>query len=143
IGILSGHLAARALLERRPESYDSAWRARLGGLLRTSIVNRYAFARMGDRGYTRLMRGIARCRDARRWLADHYPPGWPKTMLLPIARRVVRSRRAPPGCPDAGCDCTWCRTRHEPSRQASAPPRERGADASPAPPSPFSLRYPG
>ena len=145
IGMLSGHLAARALLDRRPESYDRAWRARLGGLLRTSIVNRYAFARMGDSGYAKLMRGIARCRDGRRWLAGHYAPCWSKTMLLPIARRVVRSRRTAPGCPDPECVCTWCRVRHAPAREASCllRPRDPRWDSRLDARSPLSLRNPG
>jgi flavin-dependent dehydrogenase len=112
IGMISGHLAARALLARSPESYDCAWRKRLGGLLRTSLVNRYAFARMGDRGYTRLMRSIARMRDARDWLFRHYSPSPAKLLLLPLARRAVRSRRGPPACAVPSCDCTWCRSRH-------------------------------
>lgn len=112
LGMVSGHLAARALLERSPESYDRAWRARLGGLMRTSLVNRYAFARMGDRGYAKLMRSIARVRDARRWLRQHYTPSLAKLLLLPLARCVVRSRRRPPSCPLADCDCTWCRGAH-------------------------------
>ena len=143
IGMLSGHLAARALLEKHPESYDRAWRARLGGLLRTSIVNRYAFARMGDRGYSRLMRGIAHCRDARRWLAGHYAPGWSKLALLPIARRVVRSRRAAPACPDAGCDCTWCRASHPPVRDARVSLRPSQQELCPASPEPLPARNPG
>jgi flavin-dependent dehydrogenase len=112
IGMLSGHLAARALLQRSPESYDRAWRARLGGILRTSLVNRYAFARMGDRGYSKLMRSIARISDARHWLRRHYSPSLTKLLLLPLASRVVSSRRGPPACPLARCDCVWCRTRH-------------------------------
>ncbi len=143
IGMLSGHLAARALLERRPESYDREWRARLGGLLRTSIVNRYAFARMGDRGYARLMRGIAHCRDARQWLAGHYAPGWSKLALLPIARRAVRSSRAAPACPDPGCDCTWCRASHAPVREATVALRHSQRDLLPASPEPLSARNPG
>lgn len=112
IGMVSGHLAARALLERTPDSYDRAWRARFGGVLRTSLVNRYAFARMGDRGYTKLLRSIARIADARQWLRQHYAPSPMKLMLWPLAKKLVRSRRGPPGCPLERCDCTWCRTQH-------------------------------
>jgi flavin-dependent dehydrogenase len=112
IGMLSGHLAARALLARSPESYDRAWQERLGGLLKTSLVNRYAFARMGDRGYAKLMRSIVRMRDARRWLFRHYSPSIGKVLLYPLARCRVRSRRGPPACSVPTCDCTWCRSRH-------------------------------
>jgi flavin-dependent dehydrogenase len=118
IGMRTGHLAARALLEESPESYDPAWRACLGRLLGTSLVNRFAFARLGDRGYVRFMKGITRTPDARRWLRGHYAGTIVKSLLLPIARRAVRSRRGPPGCPAPRCDCTWCRSLHGGSPEA-------------------------
>ncbi|MGH9367363.1 MAG: NAD(P)/FAD-dependent oxidoreductase [Thermoanaerobaculia bacterium] len=109
LAMLSGHLAARALLAGTPAEYDGLWRRRLGDLLKVSIVNRYAFSRMGDRGYVRLMRSIGRAGDAREWLRRHYAPSLGKRLLFPIARRTARSRRTPPGCALSGCDCTWCR----------------------------------
>ncbi len=114
IGMVSGHLAARALLDRAPEQYDRAWHERLGGILRTSLVNRWGFARMGDAGYNRLMRSISRMSDARRWLRRHYAPNFWKSLAFPLARRVVRSRREGPSCGRGGCDCTWCRIPHAP-----------------------------
>jgi flavin-dependent dehydrogenase len=107
--MLSGHLAARVLVEGRPGDYDRLWRRRFGAQLRVSIVNRCAFSRMGDRGYVRLMRSIARSPDARQWLRRHYAPTFCKRVAFPIARRHARSRREPPGCALSGCDCTWCR----------------------------------
>jgi flavin-dependent dehydrogenase len=105
----SGNLAARVLLAGTPSEYDRLWRRRLGGLLRVSIVNRFAFSRMGDGGYVRLMRSIGRAADAREWLRRHYGPSICKWLAFPFARRKNRSRRAPPGCALSGCDCTWCR----------------------------------
>ncbi|MGH9318015.1 MAG: NAD(P)/FAD-dependent oxidoreductase [Thermoanaerobaculia bacterium] len=121
IGMLSGHLAARSLLERSPESYDRQWRARLGRQLRTSLVNRYAFARMGDRGYARLLRSMARKGDARKWLSRHYAPSLAKLLLLPLAHPWARSRRGPPACPVPSCDCTWCRNAHATDSQCGSP----------------------
>jgi len=112
IGMISGHLAARALLDCVPERYDGAWRRRLGGLLRTSLVNRYAFSRMGDAGYCRLMRSIAAMADARRWLRRHYAPTLWKRFAFPVARWRVLSRRHPPACAWPTCDRIWCRTPH-------------------------------
>jgi flavin-dependent dehydrogenase len=112
IGMISGHLAARALLDQAPERYDHAWRRRLGGLLRTSLVNRYAFSRMGDAGYTRLMRSIAAMADARRWLRRHYAPTLWKAFAFPLIRWLVLSRRKPPACAWPACDRIWCRTPH-------------------------------
>ena len=131
LAMLSGSLAARAFLSGDPSAYDGMWRRRLGSLLKVSIVNRYAFARMGDRGYVRLMRSIAAANDARCWLRRHYAPSAGKRMLFPFARRRTRSRRAPPGCALSACDCTWCRTH---LHAAPAPPPRRIAPAGAAEP---------
>jgi flavin-dependent dehydrogenase len=112
IGMVSGHLAARALLDCVPEHYDHAWRRRLGGLLRASLVNRYAFSRMGDAGYGRLMRSIAAMADARQWLRRHYSPTLWKRFAFPLVRWLVLSRREPPACAWPTCDRIWCRTPH-------------------------------
>jgi flavin-dependent dehydrogenase len=72
--MVSGHLAARALLERDPASYDRRWRARFGGLIRASLVNRYFFSRLGDRGYGAFLRRLGSADDAREWLHHHYAP---------------------------------------------------------------------
>jgi flavin-dependent dehydrogenase len=127
LAMISGNLASRALLAGDPPLYDALWRRRLGPTLRTSLVNRYCFSRMGDRGYARLMRSIGRSRDARCWLRHHYASTLAKRMFFPVAQRAVRSRRAPPGCALSGCDCTWCRA-HPPSHLS----RPRGT-AVPAP----------
>jgi len=112
IGMISGHLAARALLDCVPERYDHAWRRRLGGLLRASLVNRYAFSRMGDAGYGRLMRSIATMADARLWLRRHYSPTLWKRFAFPLVRWLVLSHREPPACDWPTCDRIWCRTPH-------------------------------
>ena len=109
IAMLSGHLAARALLSGKPAEYDRLWTRRLGDLVRVSMVNRYLFDRMEDRGYVRLLRSIGRAADTRQWLRRHYGPSLGKRLLLALARRAARPRRAPPGCTLSGCDCTWCR----------------------------------
>ncbi|MGE5277710.1 MAG: NAD(P)/FAD-dependent oxidoreductase [Acidobacteriota bacterium] len=129
LAMLSGHLAARAHLDGTPAEYDGLWRQRMGDLLWVSIVNRCAFSRMGNRGYVRLMRSIARAADARQWLRRHYAPSIGKRLLFPIARRTARSRRAPPGCALTGCDCTWCRAHPLPAADAAPRPEARLASA--------------
>jgi flavin-dependent dehydrogenase len=119
IAMLSGHLAARALVEGRPQDYDRLWRRRFGRFLAVSVSNRYAFARMGNRGYVRFMRTIAHVPDSREWLRRHYAPSFGKSVLFRVARRQIRSRRDPPGCAMTGCDCTWCRA--HPHAPASFP----------------------
>src|SRR4030095_3623506 len=49
--LVSGHMAARALLERSPRAYEKSLRQRFDGFLRTSVVNRYIYEKLGDAGY--------------------------------------------------------------------------------------------
>ncbi len=72
--MLSGHLAARAFLEGRPDRYDALWQGRLGGLLETSIVNRVVFGRLGNRGYGVFLSRMGRAPDPREFLRRHYAP---------------------------------------------------------------------
>ena len=62
--LVSGHMAARALLERSPRDYERSLRQRFAGFLRTSVVNRYIYEKLGDAGYAWLLRRIARATDA-------------------------------------------------------------------------------
>lgn len=110
--LLSGHLAARAILAGRPDTYDRLWRRRLGGQIRAAMVNRFIFERLGDRGYRWFLAIAARRRDVRTWLSRRYAPSLPKSCLFPVARAAVRSRVRHRECVEAGCDCTWCRCRH-------------------------------
>lgn len=107
--MLSGHLAAQAWLAGVPEDFDRLWRRRLGGLLKTAVVNRYFYEKLGHRGYASLMRRINAASDVRHWLQEYYSSRTTKSLLYPLARR--RIARHPPlvaRCID-GCDCTWCR----------------------------------
>lgn len=87
IAMMSGHLAARALLAGLPDQYDRLWRRQLGGVLKASIANRAVYRRLGDRGYVELMRRIARARDARAWLRGHYAFTLGKALLFLLRRR--------------------------------------------------------
>jgi flavin-dependent dehydrogenase len=91
--LVSGHMAARALLDRRPRDYEKSLRNRFSGFLRTSIVNRYIYERLGDGGYEWLLRRIARAADAREWLRRFYAPSLWKSLCFPVARAVVEAGR--------------------------------------------------
>ncbi len=114
--LLSGHLAARALLNGHPEDYDCLWRARLGRQLQAALVDRWFFQRLGERGYTTLLAGIDRALrhrpDGRRWLHNYTAPRFWKSLCFPLVQRLSRTgmRQLPDRAP-AGCDCTWCRCR--------------------------------
>jgi len=114
--MLSGCLAAQALLAGRPEDYDRLWRRRLGGQLQAVLVNRYFYQRLGDNGFNILLKGIDRALqhnpDGRRWLHRYTAPRLWKTLCFPVVRRLHHSSRPAPDEPKAGCSCTWCRCRH-------------------------------
>lgn len=115
--MVSGHLAARALLAGTPKDYDRMWRRRLGGRLRTGFVNRLLFERLGDAGYRGLLRRADRSEDVRAWLGTQYASTLWKSLFFPVAHRAIRSRRKEAVCPMEGCDCTWCRCAgHESSK---------------------------
>jgi flavin-dependent dehydrogenase len=84
--LLSGHLAARALLSGA--DYDRLWKRRFGGLQRTSVVNRFFFSRMGHVGYRWLMRALDRAPDPREWLRRFYAPSSWKDLWAPVAARA-------------------------------------------------------
>lgn len=91
--LVSGHMAGLALLAERPSEYERSFRQRFTGFLRTSVVNRYFYERLGDRGYSRLLHAIARATDARDWLRRFYAPRLWKTLWFPVARVAVEAAR--------------------------------------------------
>lgn len=111
--MLSGHLAAKAILDRVPGEYDSLWQSRFGGQLRASIVNRYLYEKLGDTGYSALLREVREHGDTRGWLRAHYAETWWKPAMFLIAKRAVRTSRKEAVCVMEGCDCTWCRCHHD------------------------------
>jgi flavin-dependent dehydrogenase len=90
--MISGHLAARARLEGRTAEYDPAWRARLGGHIRTSFVNRYFYEKLGNSGYQVFLSRLGAAEDAREWLRNHYAPSAWKSLWCLLLSRNFRSR---------------------------------------------------
>lgn len=111
--MLSGGLAARALVSEGREHYDRLWERRLGGPMRTGIVNRFLYGALAERGYSGLVWLLDRAADPRAWLRRQYGPSLPKRLLYPPARRSVQSNRRESQCAVEGCDCTWCRCQHD------------------------------
>ncbi len=108
--IQSGHLAAMALISGRSDEYDRLWKNKFGGLLRTSIVNRFIYATLGEFIYRKIIRAIVNCQDARVILRNQYGPMIWKSFLFPFAHRAF-NHRLKGMCVDASCHCTWCRCR--------------------------------
>jgi flavin-dependent dehydrogenase len=109
----SGHLAARAILEGRPEAYDHAWKQRLGRSIRAGIVNRYVYERVGARACAFLVRKLARGLDVGHVLHGLYAGSWWHALVYPLARRsrVIGSPVLP--CVRDDCACTWCACHRE------------------------------
>lgn len=105
----SGHLAARAWLSGKPESYDAMWQQALGARMRAGIVNRLLYSRLGNRGYIRFLNSIAKSSDVRGWLMRYHEERWYGRLLFPWANKALPSKRAENRCVDPACSCTWCR----------------------------------
>lgn len=106
--LVSGALAAQAYASGAPERYDGLVRKRMAGLLRTSVVARYGYAKLGNRGYGWLIRRIESSSDPRARLRRWYAPAWWKAPFFPLARRALHAKVE--GIPmHDECDCTWCR----------------------------------
>lgn len=114
--MLSGCLAAQAMLEAGPKDYDRLWHKRLGGLLRAAQVNRYFYQRLSNRGFSRLLKGIDHALqykpDGRQWLHRYTALRLWKSLCFPIVKHLQHSSRPAADIPTADCDCTWCRCRH-------------------------------
>ncbi len=117
--MLSGHLAARAIMEGAPENYDRHWKGRFGGTLRAGIVNRYTFEKLGNHGYSKLLGLLDRSGSVRDWLHIQYGLTFWKRIGYPLAHRAVRTSRKEAACVMEGCDCTWCRCQHQISQQSA------------------------
>ena len=85
--LLSGQLAARALLAGRPGDYDRLWRQRLGGTMRASTVLRFFYSHIGDRGYRVFLRTLSSAPDPRAWLRRRYSASRWKRVLYPLVRQ--------------------------------------------------------
>jgi len=102
--LISGHLAGRA--DMTSDEYERAWPMRLGGLNAASVLNRWFYARLGDRGRKMVLKHVVAGRDPRRLLQHIYVPAWWKSTLarwLP-SKALLRGEHL-----RSGCDCTWCR----------------------------------
>ncbi|HTQ80045.1 MAG TPA: NAD(P)/FAD-dependent oxidoreductase [Thermoanaerobaculia bacterium] len=101
----SAQLAAAFDLDGDPESYHRAWEERIGGYLRTSLLNRYGCNLAGKWGYLWILRQLSRSRDPRRYLQRLYAPALWKRALLPL---VYRSLQRPKEKVRQDCCCRWC-----------------------------------
>tara|TARA_R110000772_G_scaffold227528_1_gene338292 strand:+ start:1327 stop:2466 length:1140 start_codon:yes stop_codon:yes gene_type:complete len=106
--ILSGVLAARCLLDNR--DYEKEWRKTIRPLVRSSLINRVFFSKLGNRGYRWFLeRSRNQQWDTRRALYHLYKPRLLKGLLYPWASRQYHSQRQDVSCQHINCNCVWCR----------------------------------
>ncbi|MBM3308849.1 MAG: NAD(P)/FAD-dependent oxidoreductase [Candidatus Altiarchaeales archaeon] len=85
--MLSGYLAAKSIAEKR--DYRSLVECEIMPMQHTSIVNRFLFERLGDRGYELIAKKISRL-DAKKELRKHYLPSASKKLVYPLAIQTLR-----------------------------------------------------
>lgn len=103
----SGYLAARSIISRRP--YRELYRRHIHANLTTSLANRWLFSRLGNRGYSYLLKKLTRMGDPGPVLQKHFRSGTLKFVLYLIARASYRTRLINKMCLHEDCNCVWCR----------------------------------
>jgi flavin-dependent dehydrogenase len=91
--LLSGHLAARSIIEGL--NYDQLVQQEIEKPLRSSLVNRYVFEKLGNWGYRRLVHRWDKSDDVLGLMKKWY--GWRvhKGLLLPLAVRWLDKKERP------------------------------------------------
>lgn len=82
---LSGYLAARCIVEG--SDYDRFIREEMLDSVRASLINRYLFEKLGNRGYRFLIRRWAKSDDVLGLMRGWYRWKWYKRLIFPLARR--------------------------------------------------------
>ena len=104
--MLSGTQAASALLMNNPDHYEHALNKRLRKYMQVSVVNRWLYQRLGNKGYRKILERY-NGGDAREWMQRGYQPRW-WTPLVHYLFVVQRNKKPFLHIHD-DCDCTWCR----------------------------------
>ena len=106
--MISGFLAARAMIENK--DYEELIRENLIPIQKTSLVNRFLFEKLGNRGYTYFINRLARGNTIKK-VGRQYRPSLVKNLIYPVAGIVYKSRLVDKGCHSENCLCVWCRCR--------------------------------
>ena len=102
--LVSGHLAARSLLEGI--DFDRLWSARFLAAMRASLASRLLYERLGRYGLRFFVWQAGR-KDFRRFLHSWARPVWWRLALRPLAERVFGKAEQ---CAHK-LSCGWCRPR--------------------------------
>lgn len=103
--ILTGAAAGQALAAGRPKLYEEFWKKRIKGYQQTGMTNRWFYNRLGNIGYSRLLRHFPDGGDIRQRLQHEYSPRLWKQLWY----QLTRCGKPELFCVTPGCECTWCR----------------------------------
>ena len=102
--LVSGHLAARSLLE--DVSFDTLWKERFLSSMRASLSTRLLYEALGKHGL-RVFVWQSGFGDFRKFLYSWARPSWWRLILRPVAERVFGKAES---CAHK-IPCDWCRPR--------------------------------
>lgn len=115
--VLSGAAAGRAQVAGDYQQYESFWKHRLRDYHKTSASNRWFYERLGDRGYSRVLKHYSQGWDIRERMQRSYAPRlWKRAWYHLVAARF----HTPLLDPQADCDCTTCRCTNRTRQPSSA-----------------------
>lgn len=86
--ITSGYLVAKSIIENK--NYDDLIKYKFRNQLKTSIVNRFLFERLGNRGYQLLISKTKNVNEPISFLNKHYNPSFIKKLIYPISKFVLK-----------------------------------------------------
>ncbi|WP_020677980.1 NAD(P)/FAD-dependent oxidoreductase [Geopsychrobacter electrodiphilus] len=109
--MVSGHLAAQAMLAACPEDYEILLKRRFESMFKLSVVNRYIYESLGTLGYHNLLQRLCSASDPRAWLQHFYCSGRVRKLAFPFVRRSTAHKAELVTSCKEGCDCIFCRCR--------------------------------
>lgn len=104
----SGFLAARSIMENI--SYPDLCKTHIQPKMEASLINRWIFSHLGNRGYKAALSVMAKKEDVIPFLLKKYnTAGFTKWALLPFAKLWFRPRLKDKQCMHVNCSCVWCK----------------------------------
>ena len=104
----SGYLAARSIIEDK--SYQDLCKKHIIPKMEVSLINRWMFTRLGNKGYKKVLKMISTKKDLIPILTKKYNSnGIDKRILLPLAKLWFKPRLNDKQCMHKNCSCLWCK----------------------------------
>lgn len=97
---LSGYLASQSILSSM--DYDYLLKRELSATMKSSLVNRYNYEKLGNRGYRKLIKRWAASPDPLRYIRTWYNLNWMKRCIYPISTRWYKRK-----CNRLGLNDPW------------------------------------